>query len=260
MVTNTAGGQSNVAVGNYSMDATTSGDYNVAVGHNSLTGLTEAGFNVAIGQSALDTLTEGNHNIGIGYGTGGHEVQMTTATQNVLIGSLCDVNAAASANQIVMGYNVMGNTNNSFVFGNAGTDSAIAFGATSISAPSDIRLKENINDSTAGLSFINDLRPVTFNWKKEKDIPEEMRTHVAGSEERYNNDNLNHGFIAQEVKETINNHPEIKDGFKMWFEDGIDGRQRIAEGALVPMLVKSIQELSQKVEAQQNEIDALKDA
>ena len=125
---------------------------------------------------------------------------------------------------------------------------------------SDIRLKENISDDVAGLSFINDLRPVTYEWKKEKDIPEEMRTHVAGSEKRYNNDKLNHGFIAQEVKEVIDNHPEIKDGFKMWLEDETDGRQRIAEGALVPMLVKSVQELSAKVDAQQNEIDALKNA
>ena len=29
-------------------------------------------------------------------------------------------------------------------------------------------------------------------------------------------------------------------------EDDIDGRQRVADGALVPMLVKSIQELSTK--------------
>ena len=26
----------------------------------------------------------------------------------------------------------------------------------------------------------------------------------------------NHGFIAQEVKEAVDNHPELKDGFKMW--------------------------------------------
>jgi hypothetical protein len=143
-----------------------------------------------------------------------------------------------------MGDSVVGSADNSLTIGNGGADSAIAFGETSISAPSDIRMKENINDAVAGLSFINDLRPVTYEWRKEKDIPEEMRTHVAGSEERYNNDNLNHGFIAQEVKEAINNHSEIKDGFGMWKEDEKDGRQRIAEGALVPMLVKSIQELS----------------
>ena len=85
-----------------------------------------------------------------------------------------------------------------------------------------------------------------------------MRTHVAGSEERYNNDNLNHGFIAQEVKEAINNHSEIKDGFGMWKEDDSDGRQRVADGALVPMLVKAIQELSAKIDAQQIEITELK--
>ena len=43
----------------------------------------------------------------------------------------------------------------------------------------------------------------------------------------------------------------------MWFEDDVDGRQRIAEGALVPMLVKSIQELSTKNDALEARIIAL---
>ena len=34
----------------------------------------------------------------------------------------------------------------------------------------------------------------------------------------------------------------------MWQEDELDGRQRIGEGALIPMLTKAIQELSTKVE------------
>ena len=34
----------------------------------------------------------------------------------------------------------------------------------------------------------------------------------------------------------------------MWMEDETDGRQRIGEGALIPMLTKAIQELSAKVE------------
>jgi len=33
----------------------------------------------------------------------------------------------------------------------------------------------------------------------------------------------------------------------MWTEDPTDGRQRVAESALVPILVKAIQELSEKV-------------
>ena len=45
---------------------------------------------------------------------------------------------------------------------------------TSWAASSDERLKENIQESTAGLSFINDLRPVTFDWKQKKDITPEL--------------------------------------------------------------------------------------
>ena len=62
------------------------------------------------------------------------------------------------------------------------------------------------------------------------------------------NGKYNHGFIAQEVKEVLDKNPDIKDGFDMWTEDA-DGRQRIGEGSLVPLLVKAIQELSTKVTA-----------
>jgi hypothetical protein len=146
-----------------------------------------------------------------------------------------------------MGYNVTSAGNSNFTFGNAGTDSNIAFGATSITAPSDVRLKENIEDEKVGLNFINDLRPVTFQWKKAKDVSPELKVHDANSDDRVMNGKYNHGFIAQEVKEVINNYPDLKDGFDMWIEDEIDGRQRIGESSLIPMLVKAIQELSAKV-------------
>ena len=80
--------------------------------------------------------------------------------------------------------------------------------------------------------------------KKEKDLPTEHRAYVEGSENRTMNDYTNHGFIAQEVKTVINAHSEIKDGFDMWSTDdqASGGRQRLADGALVPILVKAIQE------------------
>ena len=68
------------------------------------------------------------------------------------------------------------------------------------------------------------------------------------------NGEINHGFIAQEVKAVIDNHSEIKDGFNMWSEQGLDkdgnstgGRQRLGDGALVPILVKAIQELTARI-------------
>jgi len=61
------------------------------------------------------------------------------------------------------------------------------------------------------------------------------------------NGKYNHGFIAQEVKEVINNH-NLKDGFDMWQEDEADGRQRVGDAALMPIMVKAVQQLSTQVE------------
>ena len=71
------------------------------------------------------------------------------------------------------------------------------------------------------------------------------------------NDKVNHGFVAQEVKEVIDNHSEIKDGFEMWREDELDGRQRLGEGALVTILTKAVQELSAKNDALEARITVL---
>jgi len=165
-----------------------------------------------------------------------------------MIGPNCNASAATADKNMVMGFEVTGVGANNFTFGSTSTDSNIAFGATSISAPSDVRLKEDIQDETVGLGFVNDLRPVTFQWKKEKDIPEEMKAHVAGSEKRTMNGKHNHGFIAQEVKAVIDNH-NMKDGFDMWTEDGADGRQRLGDASLMPIMVKALQELSAKNDA-----------
>jgi len=244
-LTTTSQGQYNTSIGAYSLDAVTTSNYNTANGFNAGTDITSGCCNVTVGAGAGKNVTTGIRNTIIGMCAGN---DLTTGSNNVLIGKCACADAVGTDNVIAMGENVV-SINNAFSFGNGGTDSRIAFGATSITAPSDMRLKEDIQDDTAGLSFINDLRPVTYRWRKEKDIPEELRTHVAGSEKRYNNDKVNHGFIAQEVKEAINKHPELKDGFDMWTEETtLDGRQRIAEGALIPMLVKAIQELTARIE------------
>ena len=98
------------------------------------------------------------------------------------------------------------------------------------------------------MSFINDLRPRTFRYRKEKDIPDSLKAHVADSEKRYKTDKYEHGFIAQEVKEAIDKHSSLKDGFDMWSENETDGRQMVGPTAVIPMLIKAIQELSAEVE------------
>jgi len=254
-------GFSNTALGLNSLDANTTGDHNTAVGMASLTANTTAGDNTAVGHSALEANTEGHSNTAVGKGAGkaittGDEnviigmnagINLTTGNYNILIGHGPTTSQVDSEKQIIMGRDVVGAGGDHLTFGDGSTDSAIQFGATSISAPSDVRLKEDIQNETVGLGFVNDLRPVTFRWKKEKDIPSNMKTYVEDSDTRVMNGKYNHGFIAQEVKEVIDSHSDIKDGFDMWTEDPTDGRQRVAESALVPILVKAIQELSEKV-------------
>jgi len=245
----TTTGANNTAMGSTALYANTTGASNVAVGVQSLRLSTTASNNVAVGFQSGRALTTGAGNVFLGHEVGQNNVEVTTGADNIAIGFHARLNAADGANQMVMGKQVTCQGNNEFTFGNGATDSNIAFGATSISAPSDERYKEEITTSTAGLSFIKDLRPVTFKWKKEKDVPSGHDAYVEGSDSRVMNSSgeTNHGFIAQEVKTAIDNHPELKDGFGMWGVDQRDttnGRQRVADGALVPMLVKAVQELS----------------
>lgn len=98
---------------------------------------------------------------------------------------------------------------------------------TSISAISDIRLKENVRDLDAGLDTILALKPRRFDWKegKGKDIKDDM------------------GFIAQEVEEVL---PALIGGWKAG-EGEPDDLKSVKAGDLIPVLVKAIQELTARV-------------
>ena len=48
------------------------------------------------------------------------------------------------------------------------------------------------------------------------------------------------------MKSTIDAHSGLKNGFTMWSEDP-DGTQQVAPTALIPMLVKAIQELEARI-------------
>jgi hypothetical protein len=52
-----------------------------------------------------------------------------------------------------------------------GSDIRAANGTATWATVSDRRVKKDIEDSTVGLNFINDLRPRTFKYKNKGDIP-----------------------------------------------------------------------------------------
>ena len=171
---------------------------------------------------------------------------ITTGGANLMIGNYTVATSASQNFGTAIGYNVAG-AGGYTTLGNGASDIRAAHGNITWATVSDERYKKDIVDSTAGLSLINALRPRTFKYKNLGELPETFNAYKEGSTEVFKNSNTNHGFIAQEVKAAIDADDSIKDGFKLW-DDREDGSQEVAEAALIPVLVKAIQELSAQVE------------
>ena len=253
-------GNACTAVGQNALDNITVGDNNTAIGYQAIGAVDSADGNddnTAVGSAALLSCDTAVGATALGYSAGrfqsGPSNLTGTVTNCVFLGQTTKSSGNDPTGQVVIGTNVDSVGDNTVTFGMGANIHYLSLDGSDTSwaaSSSDERYKENIETSTAGLSFVNDLRPVTYNWKKEKDVPVDTPAYKEGSDEPvlgYKYGETLHGFIAQEVKATIDEHSEIKEGFKMWKLKN-DGIQTLADGNLVPMLVKAVQELSQQVE------------
>jgi len=102
-----AGGEKNLAIGNYTLDALTSGEKNIAIGHNSGTGLTTGSNNIAIGYAVLDAATTESHNIGIGYAALGG-ASLSGGINNMALGSYTLDGLTSGDNNLAVGYDAGG--------------------------------------------------------------------------------------------------------------------------------------------------------
>ena len=119
---------------------------------------------------------------------------------------------------------------------------------------SDVRKKREIHDQELGLDFINDLRTVNFKWKPSNEFPKEWNDY--SEENNMDLDVTMHGFIAQEVKESLDKYANDKDiKFGGWSE-GKDGMQNTSREMYVIPLVKAVQELSEKVKDLEKKLEA----
>ena len=122
-------------------------------------------------------------------------------------------------------YCVVGTTSAFYVHGATGTVHFL----NSTVGHSDRLSKKNIEDSGYGLEAINNLRPRRFFWKNEAIKEKQI------------------GFIAQEVEEVL---PEAVRGY--------EGDKGIVDNALLSVLTKAVQELSQQVTDLKAEVELLK--
>jgi len=237
MSADVAGGEQNVAIGNYTLDALTSGDANTILGYN-----------------AGSSITTGGSNTLIGYQAGQDTVALTTGGNNVAVGLNVRTSASDSYNAIVIGHNISA-ASDYFAFGKASNVVSNNFTANaSWSRSSDERKKTNIKNSTLGLNFINELRPVTFNWKPNSEFPETFEDYK--QENQMTTDITLHGMIAQDVKKALDN-ANVND-FGGWSENE-DGSQELSQEMFVHPLIKAVQELSATVTTLQQEIKILKE-
>ena len=247
-------GVSNVAVGGYTgtgsteqgaLYSNTTGGYNTAVGIAALKSNTTGNGITALGYQAGYSNT-GNYNLFIGSEAG---YSNTTGAGNTYVGMNSSTGNGAgygattgSQNTILGGYqgsaSPISATGSNWIVLSDGAGTVGAYyqttgangwyqknNATLWSITSDIRIKKNIVSLDSGLSVIEKLRPVEFDYIE--------------------NNKHDIGFIAQEYQTVL---PEQ-------ITEGEDGMLSLNQN-LVPYLVKAIQELTAEVNSLKQKIGA----
>lgn len=123
------------------------------------------------------------------------------------------------------------------------------FATSSTIATSDANYKTNVTPLTGALDLVSKLNPVLFNWKQ----------HPVHD---FDTQNTTVGFLAQEVQTALADQTYVNSIIKESEVTLPDKTKEkflgIAEGNMIAVLVKAIQELSAKVDAQAAEIAELK--
>jgi hypothetical protein len=229
-------GARNTAVGKSSLEGNVTGLNNTAVGFESLKvcdGTSPAGSsNSAFGAFSLQATTTGRNNSAVGYGAGFY---LTTGDTNTLLGyfagSIGTLLSTGSNNTIIGNASASSSASvsNEITLGNSSI-ATLRCQVTTITALSDARDKKDITPLQAGIEFIKKLNPVNFIWN----MRDGGKVDIADA-----------GFIAQELKQA-----QIDTGItipNLVFEGNPD-KLEAGYGALLPVLVKAIQEQQAQIE------------
>jgi len=109
--------------------------------------------------------------------------------------------------------------------------------AININVTSDSRLKKDIVDLSYGLDFVKKLRPVQFKWNHE------LFAHY-GDKQAY-------GFLANEVEEIVGTDTTMVTTIE---QGPLEGYKSFSNDGIVAALVKSIQQLEERIAALENKV------
>lgn len=229
---NNVAGFANIAIGSSAINGITSGSRNIGVGGRAFFSANGVNDNTAIGNDSMVGLTTGNSNTTVGSSSG---TNITTGSFNTLIGYISG-NVTTGNNNTTLGYSALVPTataSNQVRIGNT----AVTYAGVQVawSVTSDRRLKSDIKDSNLGLDFIKQLRPVSYIRKNDE------------------SKKLEYGFIAQELKETLNSNG-VNSGI---ISEADDSTLSLRYNDLFAPLVKAVQEQQKLIENQQILINQL---
>lgn len=229
----------NVCIG-YNVANDHYGTYNVALGADAMSDGTHSS-SVAIGYDALgrSSVSGAYYNTCMGTSTGNN---IYSGDYNVLLGYNVDVGSTSHGNSIVIGANINSAASNEITLGNTSITS-LKCAVTTITALSDERDKTDIQDISYGLDFINDLRPVQFTWNR--------RDGTWGTKKDI-------GFIAQDLIDVELDH--ASSSRTRLVNDNDPTHLHADYFRTYPILVKAVQELSEKCDALEARIATLEGA
>lgn len=174
----------------------------------------------------------GNSNLGNCLFVGANQERYLSAAVNA--NGVVNISQTSSNNQFLTFYAISGSVEKlpTSAIGSVATNVS---GGVVYSTTSDYRIKSDVQPLLDGLDIVKKLEPVSFYLQ--------------------NSSSLSEGFIAHKVQEHI---PNAVIGEK----DAVDSNgtpklQQLSMTVMIPYLVKAIQELSEKVGAQQTLIDSL---
>ncbi|MFT3744192.1 MAG: tail fiber domain-containing protein [Pyrinomonadaceae bacterium] len=174
-------GHNNSFFGYRSGQNNTLGRYNSFFGYSAGEDNNGGEYNVFIGTDAGSLSTDGNYNSFLGISSG---LSNTTGNNNTLVGAIANVGAGNLTYATAIGSGAVALTSNSVYLGRssdivyipgylrlsqlggAGTTPLCRNNANTIGAcSSSLRYKANIGRFSLGLSLIDQLKPITFDWK-----------------------------------------------------------------------------------------------
>jgi hypothetical protein len=256
-------GTNNVAVGNGTLKVVSSGSHNTVVGSQIGVEVTGGSHNVFVGgdgATGTSSTANGSNNVCVGSSTANN----WHGSGNIIIGKGGGLLNLTSTNRINIGSALFGdNTDRTVSIGdNTGYIYADYASSASWTQTSDERLKKNISSDSLGLSFINDLRTVTYKWKPIAELDDAVlrKDPVTGDpvvQEDKDTEQTFHGLIAQEVKTAMDNAGCTT--FDGWTEEEDTGIQGVSREQFVIPLIKAVQELSSEVVSLKSRLSALED-